>query len=95
MDIQIPNREARELAYDDETDNYTVVQNDIVGTSRWSTEHTLVIKSKETGKFYTSYYRQGATEMQEESPFENDGEMITFHEVVPEEVTVIEYRRIV
>lgn len=38
-----------------------------------------------------TYYSVGATEMQEESPYEYEGEWVEVTEVVPKEVTVTKY----
>jgi len=91
MNIQIPNAEARELAFEDESDNYIAVENKQIGNSRWSIHYSLVIKSKTEDRYYATTYSRGATEQQEERPFEYDGELITFSEVVPKETKIIEY----
>jgi hypothetical protein len=44
------------------------IQNDIYGTSRWSEHHYIVFEFD--GKFYGTSYSCGATEMQDESPWE-------------------------
>lgn len=66
-----------------------IVVNEIVDTSRWSIHYTLVFSYD--GKFYQTQYSRGATESQDESPFEYDADMIECSEVVPVEVTKIEY----
>lgn len=72
--------------YDDE---YVLVEEKIVGTSRWCTIHEIVVKRVEDGKFFKSGYRQGATEIQDERPYEYGDAL--FEEVSAVEKTVIVY----
>lgn len=46
---------------------------DIIDNSRWSIHHKIVFEDK--GKFYQTYYSEGATEMQDESPWEYDDDV--------------------
>lgn len=66
-----------------------IVVDEITDTSRWSTHHRVVFKLG--GKYYESHYSRGATEMQDESPYEYDGEWIKVTEVAPVPVTVTKY----
>jgi hypothetical protein len=66
------------------------VMNELEGTSRWSTHHRLIFEVD--GKTYESFYRQGATEQQDEAPYENDFDEIECIQVEPYERTVIAYR---
>ncbi len=63
-----------------------VIENNIVDTSRWSIHHEIIFKWKD-GKHYRAYYSVGATEMQEEAPWEYDDE-VHCTEVELKEVTV-------
>jgi len=65
------------------------ITDEVTDTSRWSIHHERVFKHE--GKFYVTYYSRGATECQEESPYqyENDDE-IECPEVEPvEKVTTV------
>lgn len=44
------------------------IVDNIIDTSRWSIIHEIVFEDK--GKFYKTYYSEGATEMQDERPWE-------------------------
>ncbi len=66
------------------------VLNEQIYSSRWSSRHVLVFSYD--GKFYETTYSRGLTEMQDERPFEYEPEEIECQEVVPVEVTKIEYR---
>ena len=47
--------------------------NNIIDTSRWSVIHEIVFEDK--GKFYQTSYSEGATECQDESPWEYEEEV--------------------
>lgn len=69
-----------DLIYDKQMDN-----------DRWSIHHDIVFKHLETGKFYSSSYSVGATEYQDERPWEYAGDVIHCIEVVPVVVSVTKY----
>lgn len=69
----------------------TVISNDLTDTSRWSLHYDLVFKEEDTGKFYSVSYSRGATESQDEQPFEYDGDEIGCVEVQPVEKVVTVY----
>ena len=66
------------------------VQNIITDTSRWSIQYDRVFKFED--KLYYAPYQCGATESQDESPYEYDGKTIECEEVEAYEKTVIDYR---
>ena len=66
-----------------------VIEDEISDTSRWSEHHELTFKYK--GNIYGTTYSCGATEMQDESPFEYDPDEIECEELEPVEVTVVKY----
>lgn len=49
------------------------IVNRIVNTTRWSIIHEIVFEDK--GKFYMTTYSEGATEYQDERPWEYDDEI--------------------
>lgn len=49
------------------------IVNRIVNTTRWSIIHEIVFE--DNGKFYMTTYSKGATECQDESPWEYDDEV--------------------
>ncbi len=83
-----PAEELRDILYGD-SEIGTVIEDTIDDTSRWSICHTLVFKYED--KFYQSYYRVGATEYQDERPWDDEKEVECI-EVEPVEVTVIQYK---
>lgn len=70
---------------------FELIQEELVDTSRWSHIYERIYKDLNTGKFYATTYSSGATECQDERPYEYDGEMVELVEVVPTEVVKIEY----
>lgn len=48
---------------------FTAVEDNIIDNSRWSIRHKIVFKDVD-GKFYQTTYSVGATECQEERPWE-------------------------
>lgn len=66
-----------------------IVEKEVSDTSRWSVHYDCIFKLD--GKFYSTYFSEGATESQDESPYEYEGDWIEVDEVEPKEVTVIRY----
>lgn len=62
------------------------VEDNVVDNSRWSVDHELIFKHE--GKFYQTSYSVGATECQDERPWEYDDE-VECTEVAQQEVTVM------
>ena len=79
----------RDLAYDDAPDEYQVIENVLVGHSRWSLQYRMVFMFGDL--FFQTHYNKGATEMQDESPYEYDSEMVECLQVRPKLVEVTKY----
>lgn len=56
-----------------------IVEDIITDNSRWSIHHRRVFKFED--KFYLTHYSVGATEMQDEQPYEYDSDEIECPEV--------------
>jgi hypothetical protein len=83
-----------DLAYasvGDEFDGFTVLVNQLTGSSRWSKHYDLVFRAPD-GKCYRTPFSVGATEYQDEGPFEHDGDTINVAEVEPYQATYTAYR---
>lgn len=50
-----------------------LIEDDIIDTTRWSIIHEIVFEDK--GKFYMTTYSEGATEYQDERPWEYEDEV--------------------
>lgn len=86
--IKFPKEEAREIIYGDHPD-FETIKEQIVGQRRWCVEKKWIGKRKD-GKFFTVKYDEGATENQDEGPFEYDKEVV-FTEVFAVEKTIVVY----
>ena len=76
------------MLYDGDESVLKRIEGKITDTSRWSVNYSVIFQDVKTGKYYSSYYSEGATEMQEESAYEYDGKEIECSEVVEETVKV-------
>lgn len=65
---------------------YSAVEDEIIDNSRWSIHHAIIFEHD--GKFYRTYYSVGATECQDEGPWEYEDE-VDCTEVTQKEVTVM------
>lgn len=73
----------------DESVDVEIIQDEITDNSRWSIQHSLVFRFED--KFYETWYQVGATEYQDESPWEYAPDEVDCTEVAPKEVVVIQY----
>jgi hypothetical protein len=64
---------------------YDAILDEITDTSRWSIHHRIIFAYQ--GRFYQTFYSEGATEMQDERPWEYDDE-VECEEVELKEVKV-------
>jgi hypothetical protein len=74
----------------EDLEDFEVVAREITGNWRHGTEEEMVVKSKVSGKFYKSCFRDSPKEMDFE---DMNGSEAAFFEVVPEEKTVITYKK--
>ncbi len=89
--LDFTKSQARDSIWGD-LEGFDVVLDTLVDTTRWSEIHDVVIKRTSDGKFFTDSYSVGATEMQDESPWEYSEP--NFVECVPVEKTVIIYEKV-
>ena len=78
----------QELACDGAVPGFTVVENKLVDADRWSLIYEMVFRHDDT--YYKVGYSRGATEYQDEQPFEGM-DNVQAHEVVPQEYTAVKY----
>ena len=88
--MKINKEIARNLAWDGECDGFTIKENVEFDSSRWSIISRLTVEKG--GKFYQAIYSKGATECQDERPFEDEGGEVEFAEVFAHEVIKTVYR---
>lgn len=85
--MKVSVEEARRIVWEDSSD-FEMIETNIEDTSRWSIHYTGICKHIETGKFYEISWSQGATESQDEGPFEYISGDINLVEVEQQEVVV-------
>ena len=83
-------RERASNILDGNDEGYRVIRDTIVDTRRWSIDNELIIQRVEDNRFFRGYYSVGATESQDESPWENSEP--DFEEVFPVERVTIAYK---
>ena len=76
-------------SFEDLGHSFKVIVNEQTDSTRWMAVCLLIVKIDD--KFYKATYEKGLTEYQDQGPFEDDGDMITFVRVRPQPKTVIEY----
>lgn len=78
----------QELAYGD-VDGYDIIEHKMTGHTRWSLQYSMIFKFED--KLYKTSYSTGATEYQDEDPYEYEPDEIECPEVIPVEKTSIVY----
>ena len=91
--MKLTKDEARAVVWDETDDWEAASPKEIIDTTRWSNVLYRVFRHIPTGKFYEFSWSVGATEMQDERPYEYEDE-ITPEEVVQEVVTVTKWVRL-
>jgi hypothetical protein len=79
----------RDEALDILNNGSDIIRDKIVGKGRWTLHHELIFKKND--KFYRTDYTNGATEYQDEFPWQYEDTVIC-QEVKPYEKTIISYR---
>lgn len=86
---KFPKTTLQELVSEEQVDGLEVISNTIVDHTRWSVVYEVIFK--EDYQFYKVSYSVGATESQDEGPFEYDNDEIDCIEVAPVEKTIVVY----
>ena len=86
--LNLTSKQGRDIV-DGEDSNFVTIEDRIVGTRRWSVVYEIVVQRKTDGKYFRDGYRRGATESQDESPYEYSEP--NFTEVFPVTKTYIIY----
>ena len=86
-EIRLSKEEARLIIWSDH-DRAKLVRNQIIDHDRWSLHFELIFELD--GKYYKGRYSKGATEYQDEKPF--DYSESVFVEVEPYVRTMIDYK---
>ena len=87
------NKEDLLLVMDGDSEKLSLLASEIITTGRWSIHRRMVFRDNSDGKCYESHYSVGATESQDESPYEFEGDQISCVEVEPIVVQVTQYKK--
>ena len=68
--MKLTSEQGKSLVYGD-LEGWETVSERIEDVSRWSVNHSGIFKHIETNKFYKTYWSVGATEIQDERPFDH------------------------
>lgn len=85
-------RELSGMDVGEEWGDWKSIINDMVDTTRWSIQYYQIFEYQ--GVTYETSYQRGATENQDEQPYEYENEMITCYEVKAHEVKTVKYKKI-
>jgi hypothetical protein len=88
------DKEELKLVIGEDSESLKLIEDDITDTGRWTVHHKMIFEDVETGKFYLTNYSVGATEQQDEYPFEYAPDEISCVEVKPVEKIVIKYVKV-
>jgi len=80
--------EISEIAWGDNP-KFVQLSKDIVDKTRWSIHYRVILQRVSDNKFFETYYSVGATESQDQVPYEDDEMILT--EVFPVEKTITVY----
>lgn len=78
----------QDMVYEENEEVLKRIKEETIGSSRWSVSHSVIFQDVKTGKYYSSSYSVGATEMQDESAYEYAGDEIECPEVIEKLVEV-------
>lgn len=71
-------------------ESYEIIHQELIDHTRWSVVYEIVFRDAVTLEYFRAYYNEGATEYQDESPWEWESEVIASL-VEPRNVTVTQY----
>ncbi len=86
--LNLTKKQGQEIVSGDSRE-FKTIEDKIIENGRWTLTYEIVIQRKSDNKFFSDTYRRGATESQEERPYEFDAP--TFKEVFPVEKTITVY----
>ncbi len=87
-ELVLTSDEARRIL-DRRNKDFEIISDQIIDNSRWSINFKLVIKRLSDNKYFSNIYSVGATECQDERPWENMD--ANFQEVFPVEKIMVIY----
>ena len=91
--MNFKKQDLKDMAWGDhDPERFEVVKRELVDTTRWSHHYEMVFRFEE--KLYITHYSVGATECQDEEPYEFENDEIECVEVEAFHKTVLDYREV-
>ena len=84
-----PKEHLQEMVWGDPFDGYEIIENEMTDSSRWSLHYWLVFHYED--KYYGVSYSRGATEQQDERPFEYEKDEVACVRLYPREKVITVY----
>ena len=91
--MKFPVETMREIARD-KSEEYEAIKIKVIDTDRWTIQYEVIFMGIKTGKYYRTFWSRGATEMQEERPYDYETGEIECDEVESVEVTIKQWRKV-
>jgi hypothetical protein len=85
-ELKLTPKEGLSIVWED-TDEFKTIHNKVVDTSRWSIHYEIIVERLSDNKYFKSNYSVGATEYQDERPYEYE-KYAVFKEVFPVQKTI-------
>ena len=86
--LNLTSEQGRDIVYGNDS-NFVTVEVRLIVKRRLVDDYKIVVKRKSDGKYFKDVYERGATEMQDEQPYEYSEP--NFTEVFPVTKTYIDY----
>lgn len=77
--ILMTKTDLQDMAWDDTPEGITIISKDLWDHSRWCVTSRIIFKKED--RYYETFFSRGATEYQDEKPYEYDPDLIECHEV--------------
>ena len=92
MPSKTVDKEELILALSGDSERIEVLKDSLIDSSRWSLIYEVIFLDGEDGKTWSTTYTTGATENQDQGPFEYDDEMVPCIEMEAAKIVVETYK---
>lgn len=85
--LKLTRQEGQDIIWE-ENDDFEIIEKSIVDRGLWTIRYKCIVRRND-GKYFKTFYQVGATESQDEGPFEYTYPIFT--EVIPVQKTITVY----
>lgn len=89
-----PKAQLLEMLYEGGSGDIDAIEETVTGTGRWSVNYRVIFRCRTDGTHWEAYFSKGATEQQDERPWQHDGDNIACNQVVPEKHVITVYEKV-